>query len=168
MTYTGTPNAESNPGLWRAPRLILPLLALASLAACALPVADKQSDADARAFYDELRTGADLSKDANLDPTLKAAAAALAPADVRAQIPATAATKVNVTGWNYASSSGDGSKATLSHDYVYAGRTVHVMTGLHKYPGQTVWTIVGFRAIADGAAQPILLGTMPSFESNTD
>ncbi|HVN02050.1 MAG TPA: hypothetical protein VMT68_17755 [Caulobacteraceae bacterium] len=137
------------------------MLAALALAACSLPVADKQSDAVARAFYDELRAGADLTRDPHLDPALKPAAAALSPADVRAQIPSGPPTKVNVTGWNYNTSSGEGSNARLSHDYVYAGRTVHVMTGLRKYPGQADWTIVGFRAIADGAAQPILLGTMP-------
>ena len=161
MTCTGTPNAEPR-------RLIAPVLLVLALAACNLPAADKESDADARGFYDELRTGADLSRDPHLDPAFRAAAAALSPADVKAQIPAGAPTKVNVTGWSYDSTAGAGSKATLSHDYVYAGRTVHVMTGLHKYPGQTAWTIVGFRAIADGAAQPILIGTMPETSSNND
>ena len=155
MTSTGTWSADPR-------RLIGSLLAALALAGCSLPVADKESDADARAFYDELRAGADLTRDTHLDPSLRAAAAALSPADVKAQLPAGAPTKVNVTGWNYASSAGAGSVATLSHDYVYAGgKTVHVMVGLHKYPGQATWAIVGFRAIADGAAQPLLLGEMP-------
>jgi hypothetical protein len=160
--------AATGIGETRRKARAVPLLAVLALGACNLPVADKESDALARGLYDELRTGADLARDPHLDPSLRAAAAALPPAVVRAQVPRGPWTKLNVTGWNYASSSGAGANATLSHDYVYPGRTVHVMTALHKDPGQAAWTIVGFRAIADGADQPIVLGALPKPDSNDD
>ncbi|HEY2708297.1 MAG TPA: hypothetical protein VGI95_09605 [Caulobacteraceae bacterium] len=165
MTSTAISNAEPTSRWRRALALAVCLFA----SACSLPVADKESDGLARTFYDEMRSGADLSRDPHLSPAVRAAAAATTPDQLRAQIPAGPWTKINVTGWNFNSSSETGASATLGHDYVYPKATVHVMTGLHKEPGQTAWTIVGFRAIADGSPQPALvLGAMPQVDSSSN
>ena len=128
------------------PALALPALAL--LGACSLPSADKQSDAIARAFYGEVRSGADLSRDPHLDPALTTPEAAAALAGVRAWAPGQAPTQVSNTGWSVDSNAGQGSEAELSYAYVYPAATVHVQTVLRKLPGQTTWTVVGFEANA--------------------
>jgi hypothetical protein len=128
---------------------ILVLAALALLAACSFPVADKESDAAARAFYAEIRSDADLSRDAHLDPSLATPNAAAVLARVRDWAPGQAPTKVTNAGWSYDTTAGQGSVAQLSHVYAYPGATVHVVTMLHKLPGQTSWTIVGFQANTD-------------------
>ena len=128
---------------------VLALAALTALAACSLPAPDKQSEAVARAFYAEVRSNADLSHDRRLDPALTTPEAAAALAKVRDWAPGAAPTKVNDAGWAFDSTAGQGSRAQLSHAYVYAGATVHVQTVLRKLPGQPEWTIVGFEANAD-------------------
>jgi hypothetical protein len=146
-------------------------LALASfvlVAACALPTADKQSDALARAFYSEVRSNADLARDPHLDPALTTPEAAAALARVRDWAPGAAPTKVTNTGWSYNSNAGQGSQAQLSHAYVYpGGATVHVQTVLRKLPGQTNWTIVGFEANAD-TGPAVAVGVPPKSPSDND
>lgn len=128
---------------------VLVVAALALLGACNFPAADKESDAIARAFYGEVRSNADLSRDPHVDPALATPEAAAALARVRDWAPGAAPTKVNNAGWSYDTTAGQGSVAQLSHAYVYPGATVHVQTVLRKLPGQTNWTIVGFEANTD-------------------
>ena len=143
----------------------LVLAALAALGACSLPTADKQSDAIARGFYSEVRGGADLSRDAHLDPSLTTPEAVAALARVRDWAPGAAPTKVNSTGWSYNSNAGQGAQAQLSHAYVYPGATVHVQTVLRKLPGQTNWTVVGFEANAD-TGPAVAVGVAPKSPSD--
>ena len=140
---------------------VLALAALTALAACSLPTPDKESEAVARAFYAEVRSNADLSRDTHLDPALTTPEAATALARVRDWAPGAAPTKVNDTGWSFDSTAGQGSRAQLSHAYVYPGATVHVQTVLRKLPGQTAWTIVGFEANAD-TGPAVSVGVPPS------
>jgi hypothetical protein len=130
---------------WREIALTAPVV----LAACSIPAGDKQSDGVARAFYAEVRSNADLSRDPHVDPALATPAAAAELAAVRAWAPGEAPKQVNNTGWSYNSSLGQVAVAQLSHAYVYAGDTVHVQSVLHKLPGQMTWTIVGFEANAE-------------------
>jgi hypothetical protein len=131
--------------------LLKPILAAAVLVlgACSLPAADKESDGEARALFEEIRTGADLSADANLAPELKTPDALQQLAAVKNLLPPGAPTKVENRGWNYNSTT-DGSVATLTHAYVYSGHTVLAETVLRKGPGQAKWQIAGFHVHLDG------------------
>jgi len=143
--------------------MIRPLLsfgAVLALSACSLPAADKESDGIARTFYSEIRSGADLSRDPHLDPSLTTPQAQAALAGVKAWAPGAAPTQIQNTGWNYNTNAGQGTQAQLSHTYVYAGASVHVQTVLRKLPGQTNWTVVGFMANADAGA-PVQVGVAP-------
>lgn len=146
-------------------RLGLAFAALAALCACSLPTADKESDAAARAFYSEIRSGADLGRDPHLDPALATPEAAAALAAVREWAPGQTPTQVNNTGWSFKSNAGQGSEAQLSHAYVYPSATVHVQTVLRKLPGQTTWTIVGFEANA-ATGPAITVGVAPKSPSD--
>jgi len=145
-------------------------LALAlALAACSLPAADKQSDQIARTFYDELRTGADLDRDAHVGAALKTEDAKAEIAALRVWLPKTAPASVKNTGWNYASSTGAGAWAQLAHAYAYPDRTIRVQTVMQKAPGQSSWSVIGFEAERDGAAAgPIIIGTPPRDASDLD
>jgi hypothetical protein len=127
----------------------LALVALGFVAACNLPTPDKESDAVARAFYAEVRSNADLSRDPHLDPALTTPETVAALARVRDWAPGAAPTKIDTAGWSYNSTAAQGSEAQLGHAYVYPGATIHVQTVMRKLPGQTNWTIVGFEANAD-------------------
>jgi hypothetical protein len=141
------------------------LAAFIALAACSLPPADKDSDRVARAFFSEVRSGADLSRDPNVDPALATPAAQASLAQVRAWSPGAAPTKVDNAGWSYNSTAEAGSTAQLSHAYAFPGGTVRVETVLRKLPGQTNWTIVGFQANAD-TGPAVTVGTRPKTGSD--
>lgn len=146
-------------------RLGVAFAALAMLCACSLPAADKESDTIARAFYGEIRSGADLSRDPHLDPALATPEAAAALAAVREWATGQTPTQVNNTGWSVDSTAGQGSQAQLSYAYVYPSATVHVQTVLRKLPGQTTWTIVGFEANA-ATGPAIAVGVLPKSPSD--
>ncbi|HWA60547.1 MAG TPA: hypothetical protein VG939_04195 [Caulobacteraceae bacterium] len=129
-------------------RPLLILASLLALAACSLPAADKESDADARALFEEIRTGADLAQDPHLAPELKTPDALAQLAAVRNLLPPGAPTKVENRSWNYQTTN-DGSVAMLVHAYVYPGHTVLAETVLHKSPGQKTWSIAGFHVHLD-------------------
>lgn len=131
--------------IWRP---MVPLAALMALAACSLPAADKQSDGEARALYEEIRTGADLSKDTHLADELRTPEALAQLAAVKSLIPEGAPTKVENRGWNYSTNT-DGSNATLTHAYVYKDHTVIAETVLQKPPGGADWKIAGFHVKLD-------------------
>jgi hypothetical protein len=146
-------------------KLGLAIAAVAALGACSLPTADKESDAAARAFYGEIRSGADLSRDPHLDPALTTPQAAAALAALREWAPGQTPTQVDNTGWSIDSTAGQGSQAQLSYAYVYPSATVHVQTVLHKLPGQTSWSIVGFEANA-ATGPAIAVGVPPKSASD--
>jgi hypothetical protein len=144
------------------------LAAALALGACSLPVMDKQSDAVARAFFDEVRTGADLSHDSHVGPSLQTPAAAADLAQIRAQLPAGPPTKVNNTGFSYNSDMATGATARLSHQYVYGARLVTIQTFLRKPPGATIWFVVGLEADIGGTQPAIVVGAEPSVGSSAD
>ncbi len=127
---------------------LIAVIAAASLGACSLPAADRQSDADARQLYDEIRTGADLSKDANLAEELKTPQRLSELAAVKSLLPPGEPTKVENRSWSYNSTT-DGALATLVHAYIYNGHTVLAETVLRKGPGAKTWTIAGFHITLD-------------------
>jgi hypothetical protein len=142
-------------------------LAVALLVAgCSLPVADKESDGIAKAFFEEVRTGADLTRDPHLDPALETPAAAAAFDQIRAHLPPGAPTKVSNAGYSYNSSTGTGSTASLSHQYVYGARTITIQTFMRKPPGGTLWFVVGLEADLGGTEPAIVVGT--PIASSTD
>jgi hypothetical protein len=145
---------------------LLALAVLAGAAACNLPAADKASDAIARAFYGEVQSGADLTRDPHVDPALETPEAAAALAQLRAESPKGAPDSVRNTGWRYNTSAGSGTVAQLSHDYVYGSKSVAVQTVLRKAPGQTNWMIVGFEGAASGASSPVVVGVPPKLDSD--
>ncbi len=128
---------------------------------CSLPVADKQSDAIAHAFYDEVRSGADLSRDAHVDALLESPESAGALARFRAGIPAGAPTSFRNAGWNYSSKGGEGSVGQLRHEYHYGDKTISVLTVLRKPEGGSAWTIVGFRGEASDSPSVVTVGYIP-------
>jgi hypothetical protein len=144
------------------------IAAAAALSACSLPVIDKESDGIARAFFDEVRSGADLTRDTHVDPSLETPAAAAGFAAIRALLPPGAPTKVNNTGYNFNSSTGTGSSARLSHQYVYGARSITIQTVMRKAPGGTVWFVVGMEADLGGAQAPIIVGAPPTQEQSSD
>ncbi len=146
----------------------LALLAVVALVACALPTPDKESDAAARGFFDEVRTGADLSRDPHVDASLLTPDAAASIAQIRAALPAGAPTGVSNSGWSYNSSAATGARAQLSHAYKFGARSITIQTVLAKPPGGTLWRIVGVEADLGGAAAPIVAGAAPKSDTNSD
>jgi hypothetical protein len=124
---------------------VLTTLALGVLAlnACSLPAADKESDAEARKLYEEIRTGADLSQDPNLADFLKTPDKLADLAAIKGELPAGEPSKIENRSWSY-NSTNDGAVATLVHAYVYKSNTVLAETVLHKGPGEKTWSIAGF------------------------
>ncbi|MGA0602184.1 hypothetical protein ACO2Q3_15865 [Caulobacter sp. KR2-114] len=122
---------------------MLPAMLILALGACSLPAADKESDAEARKLYDEIRTGADLREDPNLADFLRAPDKLADLAAIKGELPAGEPTKVENRSWNY-NTTNDGSVATLVHAYVYPDNTVMAETVLRKTKGEKSWTIAGF------------------------
>jgi hypothetical protein len=147
---------------------IVALTASLAGAACSLPVADKASDGVARTLFDEVRTGADLGRDAHVDPSLQTPVAAEGFARIRSQLPPGAPTKVNNTGFNYNSDTATGSTARLSHQYVWGARNVTIQTFLRKPPGATIWFVVGVEADLGGTQPAIVVGAEPNVGSGSD
>lgn len=123
--------------------LLLPMLAAATLGACSLPAADKESDAEARKLFDEIRNGADLREDPNLADFLRTPDKLADLAAIKGELPPGEPTKVENRSWNY-NSTNSGSVATLTHAYIYPDNTVMAETVLRKGPGEKTWTIAGF------------------------
>jgi len=147
---------------------IVALAAGLLVAACSLPVVDKESDGIARAFFDEVRGGVDLGRDAHVDPSLETSIAAEGFARIRSLLPPGPPTKVVNTGYGYNTSSGVGSTARLSHQYAWAARNVTIQTFMKKPPGGTNWVIYALEADLGGAQPAIVVGTEPAPSSSDD
>ncbi len=147
---------------------IVALAAGLLIAACNLPVVDKESDGVAKAFFDEVRTGADLSRDGHVDPSLRTPITDQGFARIRSLLPPGPPTKVNNTGFSYNSSSGTGSTARLSHQYVWGARNVTIQTFMKKPPGGTNWVVYALEADLGGAQPAIVVGTEPAPSSSDD
>lgn len=118
------------------------LVAAASLSACSLPTVDKEADAKARALYDQIRTGADLSANPDLGPELRTPEARAGLAEIRASLPPGAPTAVANRSWSFNAGTG-GTTARLVHAYTYPSTMVLTETVLAKGRDK-VWTITGF------------------------
>ena len=141
---------------------IATLTAALAVAACNLPVVDKESDGVARTFFDEVRSGADLGRDTHVDPSLETAIAAEGFSRIRTLLPPGPPSKVNNTGYSYNTSSGVGSAARLSHQYVWGAREVTIQTFMKKPPGGTSWFIYALEADLGGAQPAIVVGAEPA------
>jgi len=152
----------------RLASILAAFMAALAIGACSLPVVDKQSDGVARAFFEKIRTNEDPVHDAHLDPSLQTPIAAAGFAQIQASLPPGAPTKVNNAGFSYNSSSGTGSVARLSHQYVYGARTITIQTFMKKPPGGTSWFIVGIEFDPGGAQPAIQVGAEPASSSSDD
>lgn len=130
--------------------LILALAGALALAACSLPVLDKEADAKARALFEQVRTQADPGANADLAPDLRTPEALAQLAAMRNALPEGAPTAAALRSWNVYSGTG-GSRTNLVHAYSYPGRTVLAETVLTKGK-DGAWQIAGFHlTFEDGA-----------------
>lgn len=131
--------------------LVLALAGGLLLSGCSLPKPDAEADKKARALYDQIRTGADLSKNPDLGAELKAPAAMVELAKVRTALPDGTPTSTAIRSWRVNIVNGE-TTAMVVHAYGYPSRTVLAETVLRK-DAKKVWTIVGFHiAFADPGA----------------
>jgi hypothetical protein len=131
----------------------VPAAAFASLAlaACSFPVGDKAADAAARNLYQEIATGADISRDPNLDVSLQNPNTLWQLASARSMLPQGAPTKVDNQGYKF-NTTVEGTRAELTHAYHYPTATIIADTVLWKAPGQGAqWKIIGFHFRPAGA-----------------
>lgn len=120
------------------------------LSACNLAKIDEEADGKARALYEQIRTGADLSANADLAPSLKTPAALAELAAVRQSLPPGAPTKATTSGYNF-SASNEGTTATLTHAYTYPSSTVTAQTILSRGKDK-IWKVTGFHVkVNDGS-----------------
>jgi hypothetical protein len=152
----------------KAASILVALATALALAGCSLPAADKESDGVARGLFEKIRTDADPGHDAHLDPSLQTPTAAAGFAQIHSQLPPGAPTKVNIAGYSYNTSTGTGSVARLSHEYVYGARSITIQTFMKKPPGGTSWFIVAVEADLGGAQPAIVVGTEPATSSTDD
>jgi hypothetical protein len=145
----------------RTVRTIITALALAGaggLGACSI---DKEADAAARQFNDEVRTGANLAGDPHVGPQLTAADAAAALAAFHAALPTDAPSAVKNTGFSF-NSDNTGATYSLTYEYDFAGgRQVMMTDTMQKLTGQTTWTIIGFKGEPGGGAPTDTAGAPP-------
>jgi hypothetical protein len=141
--------------------MLAALAALLALGACGLPAIGKESGGVARTFFDEVRTGADLSRDAHVDPSLKTPEATASLAQIRNLLPPGAPSAVNSSGFSYNSESATGATVRVTHEYVYGARLVTIQTYLRKPPGATIWFVVGLEADLGGTQPAIVVGSEP-------
>ncbi len=139
------------------------MLACLALAACSLPTVDKVADAKARALYEQVRTGADLSANPDLSPDLRKPEVLAQLAAVNAMLPPGAPTAAVNRSWSINAGTG-GTTAVLVHAYSYASQTVLAQTVLAKGKSGT-WQItdfhVTFEAPANTAPPPAVTVTKP-------
>jgi hypothetical protein len=139
-------------------RAMLPVAAVAAaagLSACNPLAVDKVADAKARAFYEQLRTGADLAANPDLAAELKTPQILPRLAEVKDSLPPGAPTAVANRSWNLRTGTG-GTRATLVHAYSYPAATVLAETVLAR-GADKAWKIVGFHvrfADPSGALKP--------------
>ena len=139
-------------------------LACLSLAACQLPSPDKDANALAQRFVGEVAAGADLSKDADVDPQLAGAQWSPQRAALKAMFPQPKPDSVKSTGWSIDTKAGEGARAELRYTYAYGQTPVVVATVLRKPEGKTKWIVTGLQARREGG--PILLGEPPATSSS--
>lgn len=136
-------------------RLLFPaaVVAVAGLSACSIPTVDKEADSKARALYEQIRTGADLSRNTDLAPELRTPGALGRLAAVRQRLPDGAPAAATTRSWSVNVGTG-GTTASVVHGYSYSHATVLAQTVLSKGPDK-VWKITGFHVRLAGEETPM-------------
>jgi hypothetical protein len=130
------------------------ILALAALALAACkpepPKLDPDADQIARAFFDEVRTGADLDADPHLAHELKNPTTEEQIGNFRTLIPVEPPHSVELRD-STVSTDSTGTTTKLTDVYHYVDRDLIAQTALFKSPGGVEPVIVGFRVVQPGA-----------------
>ena len=124
----------------------LPLI-LALLAACApapAPQLDPSAEVIARQFYEEVKSGGDLTADEHMAHELKNPTSEQQLAMFRGMIPDETARSIELQSWD-AKTDSSGTTTRLTIDYGYSDRTLVAQTALFKSPGGKDPVIVGFQ-----------------------
>jgi hypothetical protein len=134
-------------------RLALTLtLAALQLAACSKPPPpslDPNAEPIARAFFDDVHSGSDLTEEPHLAHELKNPTSAAQLAEFRGLIPDEPPQSVQLQTWD-SNTDSTGTTTRLTEAYRYMDRTLIARTALFKSPGGQDPVIVGF----DLASQP--------------
>jgi len=119
---------------------------LLALVACkpAAATLDPAADPIARAFYDDVRRGADLDAEPHLAHELKNPTTEAEIAEFRQIIPPDAPGAVELKAWD-ARTDQTGTTTRLTHLYHYADRVLVAQTALFKSPNGVDPVIVGFQ-----------------------
>jgi hypothetical protein len=127
-----------------AAQFVATLVALA-LAACqpAKPTLDPNAEPIARAFFDEVRTGADLDADTHLAHELKNPTSEEQLTVFRSLIPVEPPRSIELKSWE-ARTDAAGTTTKLTELYRYADRTLVAQTALFKSPSGEDPVIIGF------------------------
>jgi hypothetical protein len=117
-----------------------------ALLACkpAAPTLDPAADPIARAFFDDVRRGADLDAEPHLAHELKNPTSEAQIAEFRSIIPADAAGVPVLKSWDVRTDS-TGTTTRLTNVYHYGDRVLVVQTALFKSPSGVDPVIVGFQ-----------------------
>ena len=145
-------------------RSLAAIIAALAVAACGLPTIDKAADAQAKALYEQIRTGADLSQNPDLGPDLRKPAALAQLTAIKAMLPPGVPTSVVNPAWDLKAGTG-GVSATLVHAYRYPDVTVLAQTVLAKTKSD-VWQIVGFRVTLQSSGRHAPAGAVTNDKSN--
>ena len=125
------------------------LLALA-LVACkpASPPLDPQAEPIARAFFEEVRTGANLDASPHLAREQKTSTTEMQLSEFRDLIPAQPPSSIELKEFNVSSNSA-GVTTRLVDLYTYSDRALIVQTALFKSPSGQSPVIIGFKVTSD-------------------
>jgi len=124
-------------------------LALAACGAPSAPAGDASAEPIARAFYDEVAAGTDVSDDPHLAHELKNPTTTNELALYRAMIPPEPPTRVETRDLT-AKTDETGVTTRIVHAYVYADRTLVAQTVLFRSPAGREPVIVGFNLSQEG------------------
>ena len=119
------------------------------LCACGLPAPDKSAEPIARSFYDEVRSGADLTDDPNVAHELKNDTSTQQLAAFREMIPAEAPQSIQTRAYDVVVNS-TGTTTHITDAYRYADRTLIAQTALFKSPSGRSPVIIGFHLSMEG------------------
>lgn len=129
----------------RFARVLGAFIGVWALTACqpAKPTLDPNAEPIARAFFDEVRTGADLDADEHLAHELKNPTSEQQLAVFKTLIPVEPPRSVELKSWEV-STDAAGATTKLTELYHYADRTLVAQTALFKSPSGRDPVIIGF------------------------